>query len=71
MRERKTYFVKSFGDVIPALRNVQREHLSRVDDERGHASCDQQRDEDRGDRVETGPAVELDKQRRYDDAHRA
>jgi hypothetical protein len=32
-------------DAVSVLRNVQREHFTRVDDERGHARSDENRDE--------------------------
>lgn len=67
----KTYLVQGICDVVGALRNVQREYFARVDDEWDHARSDQQRDEDRRDRIETGPAVKLDEQRRYDHPDRA
>ena len=65
------YLIQGICDAIGALRNVQREHLTRVDDERDHARGDEERDEHRRDRVETSPAVELDEQRRHNHTDRA
>jgi hypothetical protein len=58
-------------DAIGALSNVQREHLTRVNDERNHARGDEQRDENRCDWVEASPAIKLDEERRYDYTDRA
>jgi len=55
-------------NAIGALRNVQREYLTCVDNEWDHARGDEQRDENRRDRVEAGPAIKLDEERRYDHA---
>ena len=46
-------------DAVSVLRNVQREHLTRVDDERENACRDENRNENRSDRVEARPAVVL------------
>ena len=55
-------------NAIGALRNVQREYLTCVDNEWDHARGNEQRDENRRDRVEAGPAIKLDEERRYDHA---
>jgi hypothetical protein len=46
-------------DVVSALRNVQREHFTRVNDERDHARRDENRDENRCYWVETSPTIVL------------
>ena len=58
-------------DAISVLRNVQREHFARVNDERDHTRRDENRDENRRNRVEARPAIVLYEQRRYDPTDRA
>jgi hypothetical protein len=63
-----SYLIQGMCNAIGALRNVQREYLTCVDDEWDHARGDEQRDENRRNRVEAGPAIKLDEERRYDHA---
>lgn len=65
------YLIQGMGDAVSVLRNVQREHFTRVDDKRDHARSDKNCDENRSDWVEARPPVVLYKQRRYDHTDRA
>jgi hypothetical protein len=42
---RRRYLVQGMCYVVGALRNVQREYLTRIDDKRDHARSDEYRDE--------------------------
>ena len=64
------YLIQGIRDAVSLLRNIQREHFTRVDNERDHARRDKNGDENRRDRVEARPAVVLYEQRRYDHTHR-
>jgi hypothetical protein len=57
--ERSNYLIQGMRDAVSALRNIQREHFTRVDDERDHARCDENRDENRRYWVETCPTIVL------------
>jgi hypothetical protein len=46
-------------DAVSALRHVQREHFTRVNDKRDHARRDENRDENRRYWVETRPTIVL------------
>ena len=67
---RRRYLVQGMCYVVGALRNVQCEYLARIDDKRDHARSDEYRDENRGDRIEAGPAIELDEECRYNHTDR-
>jgi hypothetical protein len=58
-------------DAVGALRHIQREHFTCVDDERDHARGDEQRNENRCDRVKAGPVIKLDEDRRHDHTNSA
>jgi len=65
---KERYLVQGMRNAVGALRDVQREHLARVNDERDDARCDEHGDENGRDGVEAGPAVPLDEHRRHDHA---
>lgn len=66
-----THLVQSVLNVYLLFSNVQAKNFSSVDNQRNHAAGDENGDEERSYRVESGPAIKLDKDGGYNDSDRS